>query len=301
MRRRSSTRPAPTGSARSRDGHAAQRLGRAAVDGRGRRGGVQDGPGVLVEHDERVAELGQAGRQAAHHLVARAPALDHKPSDAPLNRKTAARVASQRAEMVLGHQLRRAQQRDGDDGRRQPAARAEHDRGHRDRRDEEEARRVGRGQQARHLERRDRGEEEPTTASCARGRRGRGGRPRRARGAGPGRGADVRKNGRMASFLVIGGVGALTHTPNRGSRGHGGARPLGARQNPPLPDARGAGDGRTGRQGGDRHRAARGIGRATAELLGEHGAKVVVNDLDGDVADQAAAEIGGRRSSTPAT
>jgi 3-oxoacyl-[acyl-carrier protein] reductase len=39
--------------------------------------------------------------------------------------------------------------------------------------------------------------------------------------------------------------------------------------------------------------SARGIGRATAELLAEHGAKVVINDLDGDVAEQAAAEIDG--------
>jgi 3-oxoacyl-[acyl-carrier protein] reductase len=39
--------------------------------------------------------------------------------------------------------------------------------------------------------------------------------------------------------------------------------------------------------------SARGIGRATAELLAEHGAKVVINDLDGDVAEQAASEIGG--------
>jgi 3-oxoacyl-[acyl-carrier protein] reductase len=30
--------------------------------------------------------------------------------------------------------------------------------------------------------------------------------------------------------------------------------------------------------------SARGIGRATAELLSEHGAKVLINDLDGDVA-----------------
>src|SRR3954471_11629304 len=37
--------------------------------------------------------------------------------------------------------------------------------------------------------------------------------------------------------------------------------------------------------------SARGIGRATAELLAEHGAKVVINDLDGDVAEQAASEI----------
>jgi 3-oxoacyl-[acyl-carrier protein] reductase len=39
--------------------------------------------------------------------------------------------------------------------------------------------------------------------------------------------------------------------------------------------------------------SARGIGRATAELLSEHGAKVLVNDLDADVAQQAAGEIGG--------
>jgi 3-oxoacyl-[acyl-carrier protein] reductase len=39
--------------------------------------------------------------------------------------------------------------------------------------------------------------------------------------------------------------------------------------------------------------SARGIGRATAELLAEHGAKVVINDLDGDVAEQAAGEIEG--------
>ena len=39
--------------------------------------------------------------------------------------------------------------------------------------------------------------------------------------------------------------------------------------------------------------AARGIGRATAELLSEHGAKVVINDLDKDVAEQASSEIAG--------
>jgi len=38
--------------------------------------------------------------------------------------------------------------------------------------------------------------------------------------------------------------------------------------------------------------SARGIGRATAELLVEHGARVLVNDLDGDVAEQAARELG---------
>src|SRR5919112_2206310 len=39
--------------------------------------------------------------------------------------------------------------------------------------------------------------------------------------------------------------------------------------------------------------SARGIGRATAELLAEQGARVVINDLDGDVAEQAASEIAG--------
>jgi 3-oxoacyl-[acyl-carrier protein] reductase len=39
--------------------------------------------------------------------------------------------------------------------------------------------------------------------------------------------------------------------------------------------------------------SARGIGRATAELLSEHGAKVVINDLDADVAQQTAGEIQG--------
>ena len=42
--------------------------------------------------------------------------------------------------------------------------------------------------------------------------------------------------------------------------------------------------------------SARGIGRATAELLVEHGAKVLINDLDGDVAQQAASEIKGETS-----
>ena len=39
--------------------------------------------------------------------------------------------------------------------------------------------------------------------------------------------------------------------------------------------------------------SARGIGRATAELLIEHGAKVLINDLDGDVAEQTSSEIDG--------
>jgi 3-oxoacyl-[acyl-carrier protein] reductase len=39
--------------------------------------------------------------------------------------------------------------------------------------------------------------------------------------------------------------------------------------------------------------SARGIGRATAELLSEPGAKVLINDLDGDIAKQAADEIAG--------
>ena len=39
--------------------------------------------------------------------------------------------------------------------------------------------------------------------------------------------------------------------------------------------------------------SARGIGRATAELLSEQGAKVLINDLDGDAAAQTASEIEG--------
>jgi 3-oxoacyl-[acyl-carrier protein] reductase len=39
--------------------------------------------------------------------------------------------------------------------------------------------------------------------------------------------------------------------------------------------------------------SARGIGRATAELLSQQGAKVLINDLDGDVAEQTASEIDG--------
>jgi 3-oxoacyl-[acyl-carrier protein] reductase len=39
--------------------------------------------------------------------------------------------------------------------------------------------------------------------------------------------------------------------------------------------------------------SARGIGRATAELLSEHGAKVIINDLDADLAAQAASQIAG--------
>jgi 3-oxoacyl-[acyl-carrier protein] reductase len=39
--------------------------------------------------------------------------------------------------------------------------------------------------------------------------------------------------------------------------------------------------------------SARGIGRAVAEILSEQGAQVLINDLDGDVAEQAASEIKG--------
>src|SRR3989440_4445263 len=40
--------------------------------------------------------------------------------------------------------------------------------------------------------------------------------------------------------------------------------------------------------------SARGIGRATAELLASEGAQVLINDLDGDVAEEAAGEIEGQ-------
>jgi 3-oxoacyl-[acyl-carrier protein] reductase len=43
--------------------------------------------------------------------------------------------------------------------------------------------------------------------------------------------------------------------------------------------------------------SARGIGRATAELLAEHGARVLINDLDGDVAEQASNDIKGETTS----
>jgi 3-oxoacyl-[acyl-carrier protein] reductase len=43
--------------------------------------------------------------------------------------------------------------------------------------------------------------------------------------------------------------------------------------------------------------SARGIGRATAELLAEQGARVLINDLDGDVAEEASKEIAGETAS----
>ena len=48
--------------------------------------------------------------------------------------------------------------------------------------------------------------------------------------------------------------------------------------------------------------SARGIGRATAELLSAQGARVLVNDVDGEVAEQAASvRSTARPRSSPAT
>ena len=48
--------------------------------------------------------------------------------------------------------------------------------------------------------------------------------------------------------------------------------------------------------------SARGIGRATAELLVAQGAQVLINDLDGDVAEQAASrDRAARPPCSPAT
>jgi 3-oxoacyl-[acyl-carrier protein] reductase len=47
--------------------------------------------------------------------------------------------------------------------------------------------------------------------------------------------------------------------------------------------------------------SARGIGRATAELLAQQGAKVLINDLDADVAEQTASRSTARPSSSAAT
>lgn len=47
--------------------------------------------------------------------------------------------------------------------------------------------------------------------------------------------------------------------------------------------------------------SARGIGRATAELLTDNGAKVLINDLDGDVAEQTSGRSVARPWPSPAT
>src|SRR4029078_2370803 len=48
-------------------------------------------------------------------------------------------------------------------------------------------------------------------------------------------------------------------------------------------------DGKTANYTG----SARGIGRATAELFSAEGAQVTINDIDGDIAEQASSEISG--------
>ena len=45
--------------------------------------------------------------------------------------------------------------------------------------------------------------------------------------------------------------------------------------------------------------SARGIGRATAELLAVHGARVLISDLDEELAAQTAAEIEGETVTSP--
>ena len=45
--------------------------------------------------------------------------------------------------------------------------------------------------------------------------------------------------------------------------------------------------------------SARGIGRATAELLAAHGAQVLINDLDDEIAEQAGQEIDGDTAVLP--
>ena len=47
--------------------------------------------------------------------------------------------------------------------------------------------------------------------------------------------------------------------------------------------------------------SARGIGRATAELLSAHGARMLVSDVDGEVAERGSGEIGGDPRSSLAT
>ena len=69
----------------------------------------------------------------------------------------------------------------------------------------------------------------------------------------------------------------------------------------PTPAIRRKELGTSRRQGAIITGSARGIGRATAELFVSEGAKVLINDIDGDVAEQASNEIDGETAVFAAT